>query len=84
MKTVSAIAAALVVLALPAMAHAAQRHAKRATVVASSDPHTACTEFGCGPVPFGCGKRPGNPAATGPARYDEIVCPPFSPGLRPR
>ena len=85
MKLLSAIGGALAILMVPAAAQAAERHHKRAAVAAvSTDRYTACTESGCGPVPFGCGKRPGIPGATGPAKYDEIVCPPFSPGLRAR
>ena len=85
MKVALIVAAVVAVTAFASEATAStKRHARVAQSAAQNDPYTACTQTGCGPVPFGCGKRPGIPGATGPARYDEIVCPPFSPGLRPR
>lgn len=77
MKAAIALAA-LVLLALPAVADAAgkRRHHRPAVQTAvQSSPHIACTETGCGPVPFGCGKRPGDPGSRTSSRYDEVVCP---------
>jgi hypothetical protein len=80
-----AITAALAVLASVGRADAAttaKRH-KRIVVhsAAQSDPHIACTEFGCGPVPFGCAKRP---AYGPPSPYDVVVCPSMPSGIRMR
>ena len=53
MKATVAIATAALLMAAAADAAAKPRH--RATAqpqTQSSDPHIACTEWGCGPVPF--------------------------------
>jgi len=84
MKTAIALVAALAVLSLPISASAATKHRHHRAVAQplaqASDPRIACTSQGCGPIPSGCGKRPGVPGATTSARYDEVVCPFAVPG----
>ncbi|MCX7311348.1 MAG: hypothetical protein WCG92_20870 [Hyphomicrobiales bacterium] len=77
--------AALAAMSLPFATGAFAKDRRAAAQPPSSaDPRVACTEYGCGPVPSGCGKRPGIPGATTSARYDEVVCPPAGRGFRMR
>jgi hypothetical protein len=86
MKTTIAFVTALAALTLPVVANAATQHRHHRVVVhaVASDPHVACTESGCGPVPSGCGKRPAGTTGPGIPAYDVVVCPPITPGMRMR
>jgi len=76
-----AIALALAVLIAPVAAEAAAKHhshhpiSRAARGGYAAQPHIACTQVGCLPVPRGCYPTGGRTFSGEPSGFDVMVCP---------